>query len=156
QAAFNRLPAALDARTLRADVREEADVIGLASEVVNAEEALDARARALVAEQQKIEADIRAREARRAAVAAELEDVAAYAGVFGAAVAEEMRNPRPDTAAWARTLDGLRARRAALDEDRRKLEVALRGLRLQEDKVARQLRAAGAGGARAYRTATVT
>src|SRR5262245_51360385 len=68
-----------------------------------------------------------------------------------------MRNPRPDTASWGKSLAGLSARRAAQDEERRKLEVALRALRLEDAKLARQIdRLGGGGGARATRTATVT
>jgi uncharacterized protein (TIGR02231 family) len=155
QAVFERLPASLDARTLRGEVREAADVIGLGSDVVNEQEASDARARELEARQRKLETEIRSQEARKEALAVELGNVGGFAGVFGATLAEEMRNPHPATAAWGETLEGLRARRAALDEERRKAEVALRGLRLDSDKVARQLVAAG-GAARAYRTASIT
>jgi uncharacterized protein (TIGR02231 family) len=156
RATFARLPAALDARTLRADVREPADVVGVASDVVNEEKAADPRARTLASEREKVAAEIRTKEARQAAIAVELEHVNAYTSVFSSATGEEMRNPRPPTAAWAKTLDTLGARRAALAAERRKLNVALRGLRLDEAKLARQIQALGAGGARAYRTATVT
>jgi uncharacterized protein (TIGR02231 family) len=156
QAAFDRLPASLDVRTLRGDVHGEGELVGLSTDIVNIEEAAGARARGLTAEQQKIDAEIRAHEGRKAAAAAELEDLAAYANVLGATVDEEMRNPHPDTAAWGHAVDGLRARRASLDEERRKAEVALRGLRLQADKVARQLGSAGGGAVRAYRAASVT
>ena len=50
RAAFDRLPAALDVRTLRGDVREAAEVIGLSSEQVNERETADPRARALAAD----------------------------------------------------------------------------------------------------------
>jgi uncharacterized protein (TIGR02231 family) len=156
RAMFTRLPATLDARTLRGEVREQAEVIGLGSEVINEEQPADARARSLVAERTKIAAEIRAREARKAAVAAELEAIKAYADVFGSTTAEEMRNPHPETAGWGRTLDGLGARRGALDAERRKLDVGLRALRLDDDRAARQLGALGGGGVRASRSATVT
>jgi uncharacterized protein (TIGR02231 family) len=123
---------------------------------VNEEQPADARARALVAERTKIGADMRAKEARKAAIAGELEAVKVYADVFGSTTAEEMRNPHPETAGWARTLDGLGARRGALDAERRKLDVTLRALRLDDSRAARQLAALGGGGARASRTATVT
>ena len=50
----------------------------------------------------------------------------------------------------------MRARRAALAEERRKLDVALRGLQLTADKIRRQLAQVGGAGERAYRTAAVT
>jgi uncharacterized protein (TIGR02231 family) len=156
RAAFDRLPAMLDVRTLRGEVREAADVIGLASEQVNEKEAADPRARGLAADLDKAENDIKSSEARQAAIAAELEDVGAFAGVFSATLTEEIRNPKPNTPQWAKTLDGLRARRAALADERRKLDVALRGLRLTANKLRRQLAAVGGAGARAYRTAAVT
>jgi uncharacterized protein (TIGR02231 family) len=153
---FERLPGTLDARTLHGEVREAADVIGVASELINEEQAADARTRALQAEERKINADIRAEEARKAQAAAELEDVNAYAAVLGATVAEEMRNPHPDTPTWSKALDAIRARRAAIDGERRAADVALRGLQLDQVRVARQLEAVGPGSARAYRNATMT
>ena len=156
RAAFERLPAALDTRTLRGEVREAAEVIGLASEQVNEREAADPRGRGLAADLDKTEAEIRGDEARKIAIAAEMEDVAAFGSVFSATVSEEMRNPKPNTPAWVKTLDGLRTRRAALADERRKLDVALRGLQLAANRLRRQLAQVGGAGERAYRTATVT
>ena len=156
RAAFERLPATLDVRTLRGEVREPAEVIGLSGEVVNEKETADPRARALAADLDKTENEVKSREARKAAIAAELEDVGAFGGVFSATLTEEIRNPKPNTPAWAKTLDGLRARRAALAEERRKLDVALRGLQLTANKIRRQLAQVGGAGERAYRTAAVT
>jgi uncharacterized protein (TIGR02231 family) len=156
-ALFEGLPDALDARTLRGEVREAADVIGLGTERVAAEEAADPRARALEAERQRVEAAIRAAEARRADLGAERVRLAGYDGVMGATLAEEMRNPKPATAAWGGALDGLRARRAALDGERRKLDAALRGLRRDDDRLGRELAHLGsAGAARGTRAVTVT
>jgi uncharacterized protein (TIGR02231 family) len=158
RAVFDRLPSALDARTLRGDVRERAEVIGVASDLVNVEQAVDARVRSLNDEQVRIAADIRAAEAKKETLAAELDDLAAYAGLFGATLSEEVRNPKPDTAVWGKTLEALRERRAHTDAARRELDVALRGLRLSQDRVARELAALGGAGAgaRAYRTAAVS
>jgi len=156
RAAFDRLPAALDTRTLRGEVREAAEVIGLSSELVNEREAADPRARGLAADLDKTQAEIRAKQARKTAIAAELEDVDAYGRVFSATLTEEIRNPKPNTPAWAKTLDGLRARRAALGEERRKLDVTLRGLQRTADRTRRQLAQVGGAGERAYRTAAVT
>ncbi len=156
RATFERLPAALDVRTLRGEVREAAEVIGLSGEVVNEKEAADPRARALAADLDKTENEIKRHEARKVAIAAELEDVGAFGGVFSATLTEEIRNPKPNTPAWAKTLDGLRARRAALADERRKLDVALRGLQLTANKIRRQLAQVGGAGERAYRTAAVT
>ena len=80
----------------------------------------------------------------------------AFGGVFSATLTEEIRNPKPNTPAWAKTLDGLRARRAALAEERRKLDVALRGLQLTANRIRRELAQVGGAGERAYRTAAVT
>jgi uncharacterized protein (TIGR02231 family) len=158
RALFDRLPPALDARTLRGDVREPAEVIGVTSDAVSVERAVDARVRALIDEQRRIAADIRDAEAKKGALAAELDDVGAYTGLFSATVAEEVRNPKPDTATWEKTLDALRARRARADARGRELDVALRALHLSEDRVGRQLAALGGVGdaARAYRTAAVS
>lgn len=156
RATFDRLPAALDTRTLRGEVREAAEVIGLSGEQVNEREAADPRARALAAELNKIEREIESKQARKAAIAAELEDVGAFGNVFSATLTEEIRNPKPNTPAWAKTLDGLRARRAALAEERRKLDVALRGLHLTANRISRELAQVGGAGERAYRTAAVT
>ena len=79
----------------------------------------------------------------------------AYGLVFGATVAEEMRNPKPSTAVWGKNLDAFRTRRAARNEERHKLDVALRGLRQRADRIARETAHLGAAGARAFRTATV-
>jgi uncharacterized protein (TIGR02231 family) len=155
QAAFDRLPWTLDPRTLRGDVLEAADVIGLGADVVHEEESSEVRAKAIVDRQHKLDADIRTNQARQAAVSDELEDVTAYAGLFAGTVNEEMRNPHPGTAAWGESLDALRARRAALEDEGRKLVVAMRALRLEEAKLARQLRDVG-GEPKSYRTATVT
>src|SRR5262249_58002285 len=76
--------------------------------------------------------------------------------VFSATLNEEIRNPKPNTPVWAKTLDALRARRAALNEERRRLDVALRGLNLTADRLRRQLAQVGGAGERAYRTAAVT
>ena len=113
RAVFDRLPAALDTRTLRGEARGQAEVIGLASELVNERDAADPRARALAAEIDKTRADIKAKEARKATITSETEDVGAFGEVFASTLAEDMRNPRPDTPAWGKTFDGLRARRTA-------------------------------------------
>jgi uncharacterized protein (TIGR02231 family) len=156
RATFERLPAAIDTRTLRGEVREAAEVIGLSGEQVNEREAADPRARELTAELDRTEADINGKQARKTAIAAELDDVGAFGGVFAATLAEELRNPRPNTPAWAKTLDGLRARRGVLAEERRKLDVALRGLQQTADRLRRQIAQLGGEGQRAYRTAAVT
>src|SRR6476620_4388259 len=58
RAVVDRLPATLDVRTLRGEVREAAEVIGLSGEQVNEREAADPRARALAADLDKIDNDI--------------------------------------------------------------------------------------------------
>jgi len=156
RAVFARLPAALDTRTLRGEVREAAEVIGLAAEQVNEREAADPRARALAADLAKVEAEIRSVEGRRKAVDTDLEQVDAYAKVFSATLTEEIRNPKPNTPAWAKTLEALRARRAGVMEERRKLDVALRGMLASADRLRRQLARVGGAAEHAYRTATVT
>jgi len=156
RAVFERLPVGLDTRTLRGEVREAAEVIGLVGEQVNETVAADPRARALGAERERIDAEIKASETRKEAIASEVVDVGEYAGLFSEALAEEMRNPKPDTRGWALTLEGLRARRAALAEERRKLDVALRGLKAEAEKVGREIAQVGGPGQRAYRTATLT
>jgi len=156
RAAFDRLPAALDVRTLRGDVREAAEVIGLSSEQVNERETADPRARALAADLDKVENDIKTNQTRKAVIAAELEDVGAFGNVFSTTLTEEIRNPKPNTPVWAKTLDSLRARRSALAGERRKLDVAMRNLQLTANKLRRQLAQVGGASTRAYRTAAVT
>ena len=156
RAAFERLPAALDVRTLRGEVREAAEVVGVSGEQVNEREAADPRARALAAELDKVENEIKAKQARRAVISAEVDDVGAYGNVFAATLTEEIRNPKPNTAAWVATLNALRTRRTALADERRKLDVVLRGLQQTADKLRRQLASVGGAGERAYRNATVT
>jgi len=156
RAAFERLPAALDVRTLRGEVREAAEVIGVSGEQVNEREAADPRARALAADLDKVENEIKAKQARRAVIAAEVDDVGAYGNVFSATLTEEIRNPKPNTAAWVQTLNALRTRRTALADERRKLDVAMRGLQQTADKLRRQLANVGGAGERAFRNATVT
>jgi uncharacterized protein (TIGR02231 family) len=146
-ALFEHLPDGLDARTLRGEVREAAEVIGLASDRVGTEEPADPRARAIEGERLKVEAATRAAEARSGDVTAKLERLDAYQGVLGATLAEEIRNPRPATASWSVSLEGLRAQRAALTAESRKLGVTLRGLRRDADRLARELGHLGAGGA---------
>jgi uncharacterized protein (TIGR02231 family) len=156
-AAFERLPDALDARTLRGEVREAGEVIGLATDRVASEEAADPRARALEAERLKVEAAVAADEAKKAELHASLERIASYMGVLVATLTEEVRNPKPATGAWGAALDGLRARRSALEAERRKIDVSLRKLRRDADRIARELGHLGAnGGARGTRAVTVT
>jgi uncharacterized protein (TIGR02231 family) len=153
---FARLPASLDTRTLRGEVQDAAEVVGVITDQVNEQQAVDPRARDLDEQQRKVQADIRSNEARRSVVAVEMEELDAYAGVFGATVSEEMRNPRPNTTLWAKTMESFRARRAARDDERRKLDIALRALQLQADRIAREkAHLGGGGGERAYRTASV-
>jgi uncharacterized protein (TIGR02231 family) len=155
QAVFERLASTLDPRTLRGEVIGEGEVIGLASDVVNVEVAPEARARALRDEREKLDADLKANETRATEIATELADIAGYAHLVSSNLREGMRNPQPATALWGQSLDGLRKRRAKLEEDRRQLTVAARAMRLKRDKVDRQL-AKGGDESRAYRTATVT
>jgi hypothetical protein len=110
---FTHLPAALDTRTLRGEVHDAAEVIGVVTEQVNEQQAVDPRARELEEQQRKVQADIRINEARRSAIVADMTDVESYATVLGATVAEEMRNPKPNTAAWGKNLESFRARRTA-------------------------------------------
>ena len=152
---FTHLPASLDARTLRGEVHEGAEVIGVVTEQVNEQQAVDPRARDLEEQQRKVQAEIRNNEARRSAIVADLTDMEAYGMVFGSTVGEEMRNPKPNTAIWGKNLDAFRTRRAARNDERHKLDVALRGLRQQSDRIARETAHLGAAGARAFRTATV-
>ena len=157
RALFERLPAALDTRTLRGEGADGAEVIGLSSEQVNQEQVVDPRARALRDELDKIAAELRAGDARRQTLVGQLQQLDGYLAVFAATVSEEMRNPAPGTAAWGRTLEALRGRRGAMQEQGRKLGVADRALRLREDRLQRELRYLdAAGAARATRTATVT
>ena len=65
---FARLPASLDTRTLRGEVREAAEVIGLVTDRVNEQQAVDPRARELEKQQEKLQADLRLNEARRKAI----------------------------------------------------------------------------------------
>jgi uncharacterized protein (TIGR02231 family) len=156
-AAFERLPDALDARTLRGEVREAAEVIGLAMDRAAGEAPADPRARSLDAERLKVEAAIAAEEARRAELSASIDRMASYTGVLLATLTEEIRNPKPATASWSAALDGLRARRAALEAERRKADVSLRKLRREADRVARELGHLGASGsARGTRAVTVS
>jgi uncharacterized protein (TIGR02231 family) len=157
RAAFEGLPATLDARTLRGDVREAAEVVGVSTGDVHQASAPDARVAALEAELRKVDASIRAEEARQAELRASMDRLDAYDGVFGATFAEELRNPKPATGAWGGALDGLRARRAALWDKSRAGAIALRKLRREQDRLARELRhLAPDGAARASRTAIVT
>jgi uncharacterized protein (TIGR02231 family) len=157
RAVFERLPGALDPRTLRGEVREAAEVIGLGSVEVNERDPADARVRALAAEQERVETDIKTSEARKTQIAAELEDVGAFGGLLSATLAEEIRNPKPNPRAWAASLDTLRARRAALAEERRKLDAAIRAAKQVLERIKREQQplAVNASG-RAVRTATVT
>ncbi len=157
RALFERLPAGLDTRTLRGEATDGGEVIGLASEAVNQEQVADPRARALRDELDKIAVDLRAKMTRKTVLEIELQRLDNYAGVFAATVTEEMRNPAPGTAAWARTVDVLRARRAAAQQQTRKLDTATRELHLRDDRLRRELGYLEASGApRATRTAAVT
>jgi len=157
RALFERLPASLDTRTLRGEAADGAEVIGLGSELSEQERLVDPRARALRDELDKIAADLRAGEARQQTLSAELQQLDAYSGVFAATASEEMRNPAPATAAWTRTLESLRQRRAGVQQQYRKQEIAARALRLREDRLRRELGyLEGATTTRATRTATVT
>ena len=143
-------------RTLRGEVREAAEVIGLSGEQVNEREAADPRARALAADLDKAEQEIKADQARLTAISAENDHVAAFASIFLATLAEEVRNPKPNTPAWAKTIDAFRARTTAMTDERRKLDAALRGLQRTADRLRRQLARVGGASERAYRTAAVT
>jgi uncharacterized protein (TIGR02231 family) len=156
-ASFEHLPDALDARTLRGEARDGGEVIGVSSQSSGAEGPTNPRAAALEAERRKVQAAIRDEEARRAELDAGLERLASYAGILGATLSEEIRNPKPVTASWGSALDGLRARRAALVADRRKSDATLRRLRRDDDRLARELAHLGASaGQRRTRAVTVT
>jgi uncharacterized protein (TIGR02231 family) len=155
QATFERLAATLDPRTLRGDVAEKADVIGLASDVAHEAVPPESRAKALRNEQEKVEADLQANETRATAIRIELDDVEGYAHLVSSNLREGMRNPQPATAVWGQSLDGLRKRRTALEEERRKLAIAARAMHLRLDRLARQLASVG-GTPHSYRSATVT
>jgi uncharacterized protein (TIGR02231 family) len=155
QATFARLAATLDPRTLRGDVQGEGEVIGLASEVVHEAASRETRTKTLRDEQEKIEGELKSNETRAAEIRIELDDIAGYAHLVSSNLREGMRNPQPATGLWGQSLDGLRKRRAALEEEQRKLAIAARALRLRQDRVARELSSVG-GEAHAYRTATVT
>ena len=150
RAVFERLPAALDTRTLRGEVREAAEVIGLVGEQVNEREAADPRARALAAELDKTAGrDQGQRGAPEPRSPPSWRTSARSASVFSATLAEEMRNPKPNTPAWAKTLDALRARRDGAG--RRAPQAGRRAARpaADADKLRRQL--AQVGGARRAR-----
>ncbi|HEY6477792.1 MAG TPA: mucoidy inhibitor MuiA family protein [Polyangia bacterium] len=155
QATFERLASTLDPRTLRGEVVGDGEVIGLATDVVNVEVSPETRVKALRDGREKLDTDLNANETRSTAIATELADIAGYAHLVSSNLREGMRNPQPATALWGQSLDGLRKRRASLEEDRRKLAVGARAMRLQRDKVDRELAAVG-DETHAYRTATVT
>ncbi len=155
RATFDRLAATLDPRTLRGDVLEKADVIGLGSDVAHEAEPPETRAKALRDQQEKLEGELRANGTRATAIRIELDDIEGYAHLVSSNLREAMRNPQPATAAWTQSLDGLRKRRLTLEEERRKLAVAERALRLRLDRLGRELASVG-GTPHSYRTATVT
>jgi uncharacterized protein (TIGR02231 family) len=155
RATFERLASTLDPRTLRGDVVGEGEVIGLASDVAHVEISPEARAQALRDEKEKVEGELKANQGRTTAVGTELADIAGYAHLVSSNLREGMRNPQPATGLWGQSLDGLRKRRAALEEERRKLAIAARALRRKQDRVQRELAAIG-DETHAYRTATVT
>jgi uncharacterized protein (TIGR02231 family) len=157
RAVFDGLPATLDTRTLRGEVSDGAEVIGMASDLTNQEQAADPRARALRDDLAKIEGELRSDAAHAQVLVAALQQIDRYGGVFAATVTEEMRNPAPATAAWTRVIEALRDRRAASTSQSRKLDAATRALRLREDRLRRELGYLdAAGGMRATRTAAVT
>ena len=103
-----------------------------ASEQVNEREAADPRARALAAELDKTETDIKSKQARKAAIAAELEDVGAFGNVFSATLTEEIRNPKPNTPGVGE--DAGRAARAARGAGRGAPQAGRRAARPAADR----------------------
>lgn len=136
---FTGLPTTMDARTLRAEAGGRSTVEGLTSRVVTVEESIDARRAKLEAERDEL------RDERRALsdALAELSERSAakdgYAGYFRGILQEDLRNVRPSTARWKRTLDLLASedRQARLDQVARNAEV--RALDRRLDQVERKL-----------------
>ena len=101
---FAEIPDAVDPRTLRCDADSGATAVGVSTASVALGESLDARVRALQDEQQ-------AHDDQLAVLARADEDAArrtatwaGYGGYFRALVAEDMRQPKPDTGRWEQVL----------------------------------------------------
>ena len=149
-AVFEHLPDALDTRTLRGEARDAGGGDRpVPQSTARPSRAIHARPRS------RPSAQGRGRDPRRGGrprhARGGLERLGAYAGILGATLSEEMRNPKPNTSLVGQRARRLRARRAALEAERRKAESRSGLLRRDQDRVARELGHLGAAPASAAR-----
>jgi len=136
---FHSLPTSLDVRTLRAEATGRAEAIGLTRRTVALEEHRDARVAELdkqiealtdkLAELGQKEGLLQARQAR----------VQAYQQYVSRLLAEQARSPKPDFAAWQRSLDTFSSEHTALGKQQAELAVQRRTLMRKREVLQRRL-----------------
>lgn len=155
-AAFENLPATLDARTLRSDPSDGSRALGVTSELKTKTESVDERVKKLEKEMQSNADAITQLDEDFRALTAEAQRLVSYRAIFGQVLTEGIRNPRPQTAAWGRALDGFAAQYKRLDGQRLDKEKKRTELARAQQLLQRKLARLGAGRAKTFRNANVT
>ena len=152
---FEPLPAALDARTLRAQAGGQTEVLGIRHESKRTERAVGDDAEAI--RKQRVAADEQAvrLQMRQEALSARNERIEGLTQLFVTTVGEQLRDGLGGSTQWTRSLERLRKQRMAVATERRALEADQRRLARHRDKLDRQW-ARLSKGSRQYVRATVS
>jgi uncharacterized protein (TIGR02231 family) len=141
---FSTLPDGLDTRALRAEADGDVAVVGVTTSRVEQTEALDARVKALQDELLSVDVDIAARQRAREDDAQRLRSLLSYGGWVRVALAEELRQTKPDVARLEQVLAMLAEQsRAAVDVNVAR-DAELRALQRRRERLVHRLGRLGA------------
>ena len=104
---FPQLPDSIDARTLRGEADGDAVPVGVSTTTVEQTEALDARVKELQDETQRVDVEMATLQRAQADDDERLRSLASYGPWFRAAIAEDLRQPKPDVARYEQLLGTL-------------------------------------------------
>ncbi|MFH0901644.1 MAG: mucoidy inhibitor MuiA family protein [Pseudomonadota bacterium] len=141
EALFERLPTAVDVRTIRAEASGKAKAIGTSARVMPLPEDRDERVARLQDEIRRSNARIRELEEIRTGWKERLQSLESFGSYFQLLAGEDARNAKPDTDRWAKVFDMARDERLSFVERRLALELELRKLERERELATRKLQA---------------
>lgn len=136
---FPQLPDAVDPRTLRGTADGDATVVGVSSTAVEQTEALDSRVRELQEELRKLEVEAAALRRAQGDDDERLRSLGSYGAWFRTALAEDLRQPKPDVGRYEQLLTTLTDESRAAAGIRVQRHAQLRKLERQHQRVAHRL-----------------
>ncbi|MBI2372498.1 MAG: mucoidy inhibitor MuiA family protein [Deltaproteobacteria bacterium] len=156
QAVFDGIPEGADVRTLRGDADAPAVAVGTTSTMVELEVAVAEEARVTEGRLDVVRGEIRVRQDRIQEIERRVSAIGGLERVLLGVMAEAVRNPDPDRAAWGRAMDSFAAERKTAAEERIQLRAEAEELAREARKLELRLESLGLGASKRAIRAEVT